>query len=151
MTGYAPVANKRRTIHNAIVLDTSNVPSFPSGPDSDGRVVFAGDFTGAKVLGMEWLVTGTFDLTTLDGKLQHSDDGSTWHDVDATNAVFTQLSAVGDEYVEMPADTTLKRYLRFALTAGSSGTTTNVELRIYYQQCGAKGALAPPGFKAKND
>lgn len=141
------VANKKRELHNAIVLDTSNVPAFPTGPNGDGRMLFAGDFKGACVMGMSWVVSGTFDLTSLDGKLQHSDDGSVWHDVDATNIKFTQLAANGNEYVEIDHESyQLKPYLRFALTAGGAGTTTNVALYIHYQQPDAKGHLAPPGM-----
>ena len=144
------VNRKRRVVHNAIVLDTSNVPAFPTGPTANAAghdvMAFAGDFAGACVLGMEIVVSGTFDLTTLDGKLQHSYDGTTWHDVDATNLKFTQLSANGSQFVGIPEDSyPLKRFLRFALTAGASGTTTNVELAIYYQQVAAPGSLAYAG------
>lgn len=146
------VAEKKRTMHNAIVLDTSNVPSFPTGPDSDGKMVFAGDFRGATILGMSWVISGTFDITTADGKLQHSDDGTTWHDVDATNLKFTQLAASGTEFVGIdPELYQFKPFLRFALTAGGAGTTTNIALYIHYLQCGAKGNLAPPGMVDKLD
>jgi hypothetical protein len=146
------VARKRRVMHDAIVLDTSNVPSFPAGP-SGGVMSFAGDFAGAHVLGMEWVVSGTFDLTSLDGKLQHSDDGTTWHDVDATSLKFAQLTANGSQYVPVidQSAETLKRFLRFALTAGASGTTTNVQLAIYYHQILAPGHLAYAGMVDRNE
>lgn len=148
--GYGNTARKRRILSSGIVLDTSNVPSFPTGPTANAAghdvMSFAGDFAGARVMGMEWVVGGTFDLTTLDGKLQHSDDGTTWHDVDASNLAFTQVNAVGSEFVDIDPDSyQLKRFLRFALTAGAAGTTTTVELAIYYQQVGAPGHLAYAG------
>lgn len=138
------VANKRRVLTDAILLDSANLPAFPSGPNADGRVVFAGDMTGALISGMEWVISGTFDLTSLNGKLQTSDDGVTWHDVDG--AAFTAASAVGSEYVELDPDSTqFKRYVRVALTAGAAGTTTNVEVALLFQQCAARGVLSPPG------
>lgn len=145
------VSRKRRVLNDAIVLNTSNVPSFPSGPTNNaaghGVMAFAGDFAGACVKGIEWVVSGTFDLTTLDGKLQHSDDGTTWHDVDATTLAFAQLSANGSQYIPVLDESaeTLKRHLRFALTAGGAGTTTNVELAVYYHQIRAPGSLAYAG------
>ncbi len=146
------VARKRRTLHDAIVLDTSNVPAFPSGPTA-GVMKFAGDFEGARVLGIQWTIGGTFDLTTINGKLQHSDDGVTWHDVDATSLKFTQLAAVGSEYVPVldQSAETLKRFLRFALTAGASGTTTNVKLSVFYNQLSAPGHLAYAGMVDRNE
>jgi len=146
------VSRKRRVMNNAIVLDTSNVPAFPSGP-TNGVMKFAGDFAGACVKGIEWVVSGTFDLTTLDGKLQHSDDGVTWHDVDASSLAFTQLSANGSQYIPVidGSAESLKRFLRFALTAGASGTTTNVELAVYYQQVRAPGNLAYAGTPDGNE
>ena len=143
----ANVSRKRRVMNNAIVLDTSNVPAFPTGPTA-GVMKFAGDFAGACVKGIEWVVSGTFDLTTLDGKLQHSDDGVTWHDVDASTLAFTQLSANGSQYIPVidGSAESLKRFLRFALTAGASGTTTNVELAVYYHQISAPGHLAYAGM-----
>ena len=150
--GYGNVSRKKREVHNAIVLDTSNVPAFPTGPTA-GVMAFAGDFAGALVRGIEWVVSGTFDLTTLDGKLQHSDDGTTWHDVDASSLAFTQLSANGSQYLPVldQSAETLKRFLRFALTAGASGTTTNVALYVYYEQIGAPGHLAYAGLADRNE
>jgi hypothetical protein len=147
------VARKRRVMHNAIVLDTANVPAFPSGPNADGVMKFAGDFAGAHILGMEWVISGTFDLTTINGKLQHSDDGVLWHDVDATSLSFTQLAANGSEYIPVldQSAETLKRFLRFALTAGAAGTTTNIELAIYYQQIRAPGHLAYAGMVDRHE
>lgn len=142
------VARKRRVLTDAILLDTAVLPAFPTGPNSDGVMKFAGDLAGARVLGMEWVVSGTFDLTTLDGKLQHSDDGVTWHDVDATTLAFAQLAANGSQFVPI-IDTSaesLKRFLRVSLTAGASGTTTNVEVALYYQQIAAPGHLAYGGM-----
>jgi len=146
------VSRKRRVMHDAIVLDTSNVPAFPSAPAS-GVMKFAGDFAGAHILGIEWVVSGTFDLTALDGKLQHSYDGVTWHDVDASTLAFTQLAANGSEYIPVldQSAETLKRFLRFALTAGAAGTTTNVELAVYYQQHRAPGHLAYAGMVDRNE
>ncbi len=146
------VARKRRVMHNAIVLNTSNVPAFPSGPTA-GVMKFAGDFAGAHILGMEWVISGTFDLTTINGKLQHSDDGTTWHDVDSASLAFTQLAANGSEYIPVldQSAETFKRFLRFVLTAGGAGTTTNVELAIYYQQHSAPGHLAYAGMVDRNE
>lgn len=144
MSSPAAVARKARVVHDAIVLDTSQVPSFPSDSTS-GVMKFLGDFEGAEILGIEWIVSGTFDLTTLDGKLQHSNDGSVWHDVDATNLAFTQLAANGNEWLPIPDGIAFKRFLRFALTAGGAGTTTNVKLIVYYNQIRAPGTLAYAG------
>jgi hypothetical protein len=141
------VSRKRRVISNAIHLATGVLPAFPTGP-TDGVMKFAGDLAGACVKGIEWIVSGTFDVTTLDGKLQHSDDGVAWHDVDASSLAFTQLTANGSQYIPVIDESaeTLKRFLRFSLTNGSSGTTTNLQLHIYYQQISAPGHLAYGGM-----
>lgn len=150
MSFPATVARKIRQLHDAIVLDTSNVPAFPSAHTAE-VMKFKGDFQGALVLWIQWIVSGTFDLTTLDGKLQQSEDGSTWYDVDTTNLAFTQLAANGDELLHVPANTHFMRYLRVALTAGASGTTTNVEIRVGYHQIGAPGPLAYAGTRARRE
>lgn len=141
------VMRKRRVLTSGILLDTADLPAFPSGP-TDGVMKFAGDMAGAAIGGLEWIVAGTFDLTTLDGKLQHSDDGVTWHDVDASVLKLAQLAAVGSEFVHVPdtASYSFKRFLRIALTAGAAGTTTTVEVALYYDQVGAPGHLAYAGL-----
>ena len=52
-------------------------------------------------------------------KIQHSADGNTWTDL----VTFATLSAAGVERVEVPAGTTVNRYLR---AARSSGTFTSI-------------------------
>lgn len=150
MSAPARVANKHRKIVDQSIAATANYPTYPTtGIDP---MVFAGDFHGAEVIGMEWVaasVTGT--NPTLDGKLQHSRDGVTWYDVDATNAKFTQLLAAGSQFVQIPANLELMPNLRIAFTVGGTNTPTfgSVKVYIHYNQIGPKGRLAPPGYNAK--
>ncbi len=144
MSSPAKVGQKTRVVHDAIVLDDSNVPSWPT-EDTDGVTKYSGDFQGAEICGIEWTVSGTFDLGTLDGMLEHSDDGAVWDPVEATNLKFAQLAANGHEWLPIPDGLAFKPFLRFALLAGNSGTTTNVKLLVHYNQIRAPGTLAYAG------
>lgn len=57
---------------------------------------------------------------TLDGKIQHSADGSTWADL----ITFAQRTAIGAERVEVTG--TVNRYLRFIRTIGGTGPSFSV-------------------------
>ncbi len=57
---------------------------------------------------------------TLDGKIQHSTDGSTWADL----ITFAQRTAIGAQRVEVTG--TVNRYLRFIRTIGGTGPSFEV-------------------------
>lgn len=157
MASPAVVGNKRRKLLNAVTVNSStNLPAFPSTGAAVEPQVFAGDFHGAEIIGMEWrAVNGAGTAPTLDGKLQHSRDGITWFDVDATNAKFTQATGAGataTQFVQIPANLQLLPYLRIAFTIGGTNSPSyTVTVWIHFNQWGPKGRLAPPGFAAKLD
>lgn len=63
---------------------------------------------------------------TLDGKIQHSVDGSTWADL----VTFAQKTAIGSERAVVAAGTTVRRYLRFIRTIG--GTTPSFTVAVSF-------------------
>lgn len=66
-------------------------------------------------------VTGT--NPTLDSKLQHCADNSSWADF-SPSAAFTQLTAAGSETITIAAGTTVDRYVREYHTIGGTDTPT---------------------------
>jgi hypothetical protein len=147
MTAPAESFNKTRVLVNKSVTATENEPDFPTGPNSSGRMVFAGDLTGAKIGLFTWVVTSFTGLTSIDAKIQHSDDGSTWYDV--TNLAFTQATGNTSAAKQVPADTQFMRYIRVVLTVVGTGSAT-VKVYCHFNQCHAKGNLAPPGYIDRN-
>lgn len=140
-------ARKTRTIIDAAVKATAaaeGLPAFPTGPDANGRVVFAGDLSGARISGFRW--TGTFTgFTAADLTVQHSDDGENWYDLKA----FTQDSSgpAIDQYLPLlDTDPAPMAYIRGKVTmTGTPGTSTHT-LKAEYEQVGPRGHLAPPGY-----
>lgn len=65
---------------------------------------------------------------TLDVKLQHSSDGTTWADL----ATFTQQTTVNGEYVTVASGTTVNRYLRALWTIG--GTTPSFNFNLAFKR-----------------
>jgi hypothetical protein len=146
--------NKKRRIVNKTVTTSESEPDFPVAGSVVNPMVFAGDFTGAQVGGMEWsAVNGAGTNPTLDGKLQHSRNGVTWFDVDATNVKFTQAtSGTATQFVPIPDGKQLMPFLRIQFTIGGTDTPSyTVQVWIWYNQWGAKGRLAPPGYINKLD
>lgn len=145
MTQQVVVPNKRRRIVDQTVSGAGSVPTFPAAGSATSPVQFLGDFTGARIAGIE-VRTGTFvTLTSLGVKIEQSQDGTNWHD-------WLTLSnmATGTKQVKMldSADDQPMRYLKatFSAAGGSFGTAPNTIVDILYNQFGAKGRFAPPGF-----
>lgn len=147
MTAPAEVFPKVRTLVNKSITATETEPDFPTGPNSSNRVVFVGDLKGAKIGHFTWVVSAFTGLTSIDAKVQHSDDGSAWYDV--ASLTFTQATGNTSAVKQVPADTQFKPYIRIAFTVVGSGSAT-VVVTCNYQQCGARGPLAPPGYIERN-
>lgn len=136
--------DKVRIFANAVTFSaTATYPgtSFPTSRDPD---LFIGDMKGAEVSGISWLVASATGAGTIDGKIQHSADGTNWSDVTTD---FTQLAADGAEFVDLTAEPLL-RYIRFVVTKGGTFGCT-LTLRAHFKQTGAKGRYAPPGYSTK--
>ena len=145
----SPTYDKVRTlVDGTSVTATINLPSFPIGPDSNGFVSFAGAMGQVKIGGFDIAVASFTGLDSIDAKIQHSDDGSTWTDVDATNLAFTQATGNTTEQLDVPDDTFFKQYIRVAFTVVGSGSAA-VTVRVFYAQCGLRDRLAPPGTRDK--
>lgn len=55
--------------------------------------------------------------TTLDAKVQHSDDGTVWADI----LIFPQINAAGQVGETRRRLSTSKKYLRYVMTVGGAG------------------------------
>lgn len=141
----SPVYSKKRELVNASVTATIGLPAWD--PDAD-PLKFVGDMQGAKIGGTRLEVEDWDSLTTLDVKLQHSDDLSVWTDVDATNLAFTQASGNTTEELDVPDDTFFKRFVRAYCTVAGTGSAT-VQVYLYFSQCGPRGLLSSPGKVAR--
>lgn len=138
---------KTRTLVDAQVVATATAtgyPTFPTGPDSNNRVVFAGDFQGCRVGTARW--TGSMSgFTAADLTLQHSDDGENW----TTLKAFTQQTGASWTDVEialLDTDPVPKAFLRALVDmTGTPGTSTHT-VKVSYEQVGPRGHLAPPGY-----
>ena len=139
-------SQKTRTLINAQTLASATAagyPEFPTGPDANGRVVFAGDFIGARIGTIRW--TGTFSgFTAADLTIQHPDDGATW----TTLKAFTQAasSPIAAEIALLDTDPTPKAYLRGLLDMTGTPGTSEHTVEVDYSQIAARGHLAPPGY-----
>ena len=143
----SPVYRKQRVLVNAVsVTATINLPAFPDG--SADPLVFAGALGGAKVGGYSIEVASWSGLTSIDAKIQHSDNGSDWEDVDATNLAFTQATGNTTEDLDVPDDTFMQRFQRVAFTVVGTGSAA-VTVKAAYLQCGPRDQLAPPGLTNK--
>jgi hypothetical protein len=125
-------------------------PSFPTGPNSDGVVVFAGDMKGAEVIGARWDMSTLTTFTAADAKLQISPNGSDWTDVDG--GVFTQKSAIGSETIifDDADEPGASRFWRVELDMTGTPGTSEHFVELLYKQVGCKGKMAPPGYVDKN-
>lgn len=140
-------ANKTRTLVDAQVVATATAtgyPTFPTGPDSNNRVVFAGDFQGARIGTVRW--SGSMSgFTAADLTLQHSSDGQNW----TTLKAFTQQTGASWTDVEialLDTDPAPKAYIRALVDmTGTPGTSTHT-VKVDYTQVGPRGHLAPPGY-----
>lgn len=138
---------KTRTLFSGQVKTTAAAeafPAFPTGPDSTGHVVFAGDLGGARIAGFLW--SGTFSgFTAADLTIEHSNDGVTW----VTLKAFTQdvASPIGPAFLPLlDTDPVPMPYIRGLVTmTGTPGTSTHT-LTAEYEQIGPRGHLAPPGY-----
>ena len=139
--------NKTRALATDEVLESADpaaYPTFPTGPDANGRVVFAGDLMGARIGSIRW--KGSMSgFTAADLTIQHSDDGTAWHTLKA----FTQVTSSPWDVEVTPLEGTdpqAKRFLRALLDmTGTPGTSTHT-VEVHFSQDGPRGALAPPGF-----
>ena len=148
MTYANKVANKSRSLlDTASLVADGGYPAFPDG--SSSPVVFAGDLTGAQIAGFEFENGALTTVTALDATIQHSDDGANWYTLKA----LTQATAAAKTYTELDdTDPKPMKYLRALMAAtGSYGSIATVKVSVKYNQCGAKGPLAPPGYTDKND
>ena len=136
------VANKSRTLYEATLTADAAHPSFPDG--SSSPVVFAGDLKGALIAGFEFEVGALTTITALDANIEHSDDGVNWYVLKA----LTQSSGSSKTYTELDdTDPKPMRYLRVDFTAtGSYGSAADVKVSVKFNQVGAKGSFAPPGY-----
>ena len=138
--------NKSRLLLDAFELETATAtpaPAFPTGPDANGRVVFAGDFMGCRIGSIRWF--GTFSgFTAADLTVQHSDDGENW----TTLKAFTQVtsSPFNASISLLVSDPVPKRFLRALLDmTGTPGSSVH-SIEVSFAQEGARGSLAPPGY-----
>ena len=136
-----PVANKSRTLYEDTLSADAAHPAFPTGGNP---LVFAGDLTGAKIAGFEFEVGALTTITALDANIEHSDDGTNWYVLKA----LTQSSGSDKTYTELDdTDPKPMKYLRVDFTAtGTYGSAAGVKVSVKFNQCGAKGPLAPPGM-----
>lgn len=150
MTQQLLVPNKRRRLVNQTVTGVDPIPTFPVAGAKTDPLLFLGDMTGARICGIDVRV-GAFDtLTSLGIIIQQSMDGTVWH-------TWLTLSAMAQNTNQVKmldsADDQPMKYLRFLPSAagGSFGSAAGVVCDILYNQFGAKGKLAPPGYAAKRD
>ena len=138
----AGVASKSRCLFcDVVVSATISLPVFPTGPDSDGRMVFAGDMRGCEVGDVHIDVSNWDSLTSLDFDIETSDDGVDW-DVWKSSSQFT---GNGHERIyAKAADGGLSSFIRATITQVGVGTAT-VAVHISHNVVGSKGRLAPPG------
>lgn len=143
-------AQKMRAIADITSLTANgSYPTFPTGPNSDGKMLFLGDFLNSEILGFQFTCGALTTITALDCNIEHSQDGTNWHTLKAltqkTGAAVT-LDDLDD------GDPEPLRYLRATFTAtGSYGSAATVKVEVVYRQCGVRGNLAPPGMKDKID
>lgn len=139
--------NRKRTLVDAQVVTTATAtgyPEFPTGPNTAGRVVFAGDLQGARIGTIRW--SGSMSgFTAADLTIQHSDDGVGWTTLKAmaqqTGATWSDV-----EVALLDTDPVPKAYLRALVDmTGSPGTSTHT-VEVDYAQIGPRGNLAPPGY-----
>lgn len=149
----APVgtANKARTLYSGTLSAAGQKPAFPAAGSAANPQVFAGDFTGAEILGFEFKTGAFATLTTLGIKVQVSNDGITWYDwltltAMAQNATQIKMLDDGDD---VPAGRFIR--LDFSAASGSFGTGVVTYAKVLFRQTGPKGRLAPPGYAAKVD
>jgi hypothetical protein len=119
-------------------LITANVDLQPDGGVDAGDILkaLASEGTGASqtsvdngfatsnggVLHVHYTAESGTD-PTLDGKLEHSSDNSSWSDV--SGGAITQMAAVGSQRLEIAAGTSISRYVKWTSTAiGGSSTPT---------------------------
>lgn len=143
------VAGKRRTLCNesgiTIAAATPTAyPTFPSGPDSSGIVLYAGDMAGSRVIAATLSVSDLTGYTALDATLQTSADGTTWRTLKA----FAQVTAAAQvkELEFLDTDPKALRFFRLLVTMTGSPGTTAFTCYLHYDQVGARGAYAPPGM-----
>lgn len=134
----------RRLVDDQVVATATatGYPTFPTGPDANGVVKFAGDFLGARIVGARWTLTNLTTFTAADCTLETSEDGETWRTLKA----FAQLTANGTLYLDLlDTDPHPQRFIRALIDmTGTPGTSTH-RVDVFYDQVGPRGAYAPPG------
>lgn len=146
----APISaavKKRDLVTTQTISSAVSKPDFPTAPDSSNRVQFAGDFSGARILGFEFENGALTGVTTFGCTIEHSDTGAsgTW----TTLKALTGATAAGlTRTMLTDSDVQACKYLRatFAATAGAFGSVVTVIIRVLYIQVGAPGKLRPPGY-----
>ena len=143
-------ASKRRVLLDEEVVATAaatGYPSMPTGPDADGRVLFAGDFRGARIVSFEWLLSVLDTFTAADLTIQHSSDGINWFTLKA----FTQKTAIDTGTLPtiiylLDSDPKPLPFIRALVDmTGAPGTSTH-SVWVNYDQLGPRGPYAPPGM-----
>lgn len=136
------VAPKSRTIIDAEVVTTATAtgyPTFPTGPNTSGKVVFAGDMQGARIAGFRW--TGSMSgFSAADLTVQRSPNGEDWFTLKA----FTQQTgATWDVVIDLlDSDPKPYRFIRGLVDmTGTPGTSTHT-LKAIYDQIGPRGPMA---------
>jgi len=148
MSAPIGVAVKKRDLVTSQTISAAvSKPDFPTGPDTDGRIQYAGDFQGARILGFEFENGALTGVTTFGCTIEHSDTGAsgTW----TTLKALTGATAAGlTRTMLTDSDPMACRYLRatFAATAGAFGSVVTVIIRVLYEQHGAPGKMRPPGY-----
>lgn len=145
----SPVYSKRRVLLNGVsVTSDGGLPAFPTAGSRSSPLVFAGAMQNAKIGGAELVVADFTGISALDVKFQHSPDGVTWKDVvdeAGNNVAFTQATADGSEFIDVPDETFFERFVRAYCDVTGAGSAT-VTVRLAYRQCGPRDRLAPPGL-----
>lgn len=145
MTQQLLVPNKRRRLVNQTITSAAAIPTFPVAGGMSDPPLFLGDMTGARIAGIEVRVGAFVTLTSLGIIIEQSMDGVVWH----TWLTLTAMAASTNQAKMLDsADDQPMKYLRFlpSAAAGSFGSAAGVVCDILYNQFGAKGRLAPPGF-----
>lgn len=120
-----------------VLVDDETVTADVRLPAYTHGQAWKADLRGAEIGAARLTVTGYDSLTTLDVKLQDSDDGESWDDWKA----FTQLAANGSEILDMDDERSPKRFVAAYCDVDGSGSAV-VRVELDYRQVGPRGEYA---------